>query len=762
MTSIAPIVRGVPAVIVVAAMVFVAHLGGVSFSDIGLYALRIVVAILIPGVLLSRLVRAGRRAGIEDLAVGFAVGTLVQLPVWWLFLNLGLTYWIWPAIVVAVVALWPAARRRVLSTEVEATPLAWSASVAAICLVALAWLRGDFLRWSPPEPGVVHNYYGDMLFHMSVAADAKYAVPPTLPQVSGDPLYYHWFAYLDMGLGSRMTGVELSTVLFQLWTPVALLAGIVIVAACGTRISGRLWAGPLAAVLIYATGEIVMSSWTARPFTSMTQHASWSSPTQTFAVILAIPAAGVVIDYVRKQDGSARQLWLLGVPLLIGLGLAKSAELPVFMGGAGILFVIALLRRERPVALRALMVGATITAAFIFSVLVFYGRQGGGLVFDPLFVMRQYARAYISVGMDPFPGATTTTTVLAVTAITGIWLVSVLGRTWGVLLLIPRWRTADPGQVMLAGTLLAGMGAYLMLFHPGGSQVFFLISAFPLGAIASAWAICEVAPRLDRRTAVATGVLTTAAGALAFASKDLVGTTRPTAGFSDQVLFLARPLVILVFVSAVLMAAVLIEHRRGRLRQISAVTVITAVFIAAGLTTTIQYTWSSPDGTSIAKRSADDSESAGAITGKGVAGARWLRGHSTHDAIIATNRHCFVNRNFPGNGPVADCDVASFWISAWTERRVLIEGWAYGNKAVEAQIKNGIPYRRQPFWDQPLLAANDGFFKSPSDEEAAILCKRGATFALLDRRFQPDLPSLEPVAHLVFANSDVEVYRLPC
>ena len=743
-------------------MVVVAHHGGVSLGDIGLYALRILVAVLLPGVLLSRLVRSGRRAGVEDLAVGFAVGTLVQLPVWWLFLQVGLTYWAWPAIVIAAVMAWPAGRRRVLSTELDRTPLAWSAAVAAICLVSLAWLRGDYLRWSPPEPGTVHNYYGDLLFHLSVAAETKYSIPPDLPQVSGEPLYYHWFAYLDMGVASRMTGIELATILFQLWVPVILLAGVVIVAACGTRISRRLWVGPLAALLVYGVGEIVMTSWTPHMFTAMTQHASWSSPTQTFAVVLAIPAAGVLIDFVRRRGGSAQQLWLLGVPLLIGLGLAKSAELPVFMGGIAILFAVALLQRERQTAFRALMAGAVVTACFVFSVFAFYGRQSDGVSLDPLIVMRQVARLSIDVGMDPFPGANTTTAVLSVTAVTGIWLVTVLGRTWGVLLLIPRWRTVDPGQAMLAGSLVAGAGAYLMLFHPGGSQVFFIISAFPLGTIASAWAICELAPRLDRRTAVGIGVLTTVLGVLAYATKDLLGTTRPAGGFSDQVLFVARPSVLVVLVAALLTAGVLAAHRQARMRQVSAVTVITAVIIAGGLTTTIQYVRSSPDGTSVAKHWADNDESAGAVTGKGVAGARWLRDHSPHRAVVATNRHCSVNRGFPGTGPEADCDVASFWISAWTERRVLVEGWAYSSKAVGAQIKNGVPYRRQPFWDPALLAANDGFFESPTAKGAATLCRRGATFALLDRRFQPDLPSLEPIAKRLFANSDVEIYKLPC
>ncbi len=757
-----PLVRGLPAAVVIAALVAVVHDGGVSFGDIGLYALRIVVAVLLPGVLLSRLVRSGQRSGVEDLAVGFAVGTLVQLPVWWLFLELGLSYWFWPAIVVVAVAAWPGARRRVLSTQLDATPLAWSASVAAICLVTLTWLRGDFLRWSPPDPGGVHNYYGDLLFHLSIASEAKYSVPPTLPQVAGEPLYYHWFAHLDMGLASRMTGIELATILFQLWVPVALLAGVVIVAACATRISGRLWVGPLAAVLIYGTGEIVMSSWHARPFAPMTQVYAWASPTQTFAVLLAVPAACVVIDYVRRHEGSTRQFWVLGVPLFIGLSLAKSPELPVFMGGAGILLLVALLQRNRPVALRTFTAGVALTACFILATLTFYGRQSGGLSLDPMFAMRNYARSAIDAGMDPNPGATTTTAVLAVTVITGIWLIQVLGRTWGVLLLVPRWRSADPGQVLLAGMLLTGIGAYLMLFHPGGSQVYFMASAFPLGAIASAWAICEVAPRLERRAFAVISALVIAGGVLAYGAKDLVGEKRPTEGFSDQVMFLARPVVIVVAITALVTAGVLVAHRREWLRQVSATTVITAVLISAGLTTTIQYTLSTASGTSVPKERGEDTKTLAAVTGKGVDAARWLRDHSPSDTVVATNRHCFVGKVFPGDGPQTKCDVISFWVSAWTERRVLIEGWAFSSRSLEAGIKTGDTYKRQPFWDQPLLAANDGFFESPSAEEAAVLCEHGATFALLDRRYQPDLPSLEPVAKRVYANSDVEVYKLPC
>jgi hypothetical protein len=753
------VLRAVPAAVVIAALVAVTHRGGVSLGDIALYALRLVATVLLPGVLLSRLVRTSSRTGIEDLAVGFAVGTLVQVPVWWLFLRLGLTYWIWPVLVVAAVALWPSARRRVMATELAATPLAWSASVAATCLTALAWLRGDFLRWSPPMPGAVHTYYNDLQSHMSIAAETKHAMPPTLPQVAGEPLYYHWLAHVDMGLASKLTGIELSTVVFQLWTPVILLAGVVVVAACGSRISGRLWAGPLTAVFLYVAGEIVMGSWTSRPFAPMTQFYSWASPSQTIVVVLAFPAIGVIVDHLRGEAGSGRQLLLLGLPLFGALALAKSSELPVFIGGSGVLLLVAVLRRERDLAWRAFLTSIALSAVFLLSVVTIYGRESGGLSLSPLYIMRQLAGSYTSIKMDAFPTVTTTITVLL---ITGIWGVTVLARTWGVVFGISRWRSADPGQILLVGILLTGVGGYLMLKHPGGSQVYFLICSFALGALASAWAICERAPRLSARAALVIGVLVLAAGLVGYFSQDLFARTRPATGFLDQVVFLATPVLLVVATAVGLSLVVVVAHRRGRLRSLSVVTVVTAAVIAGGIPSTIQYTVSSLPGTSVAKLYAEKTDPATGVTDKGVAAARWIRDHTDPDTVVATNRHCLKGQTFPGSGRETKCEVLSFWVSAWSERRVLVEGWAFSSRSLAAQIENGRPYQSQPFWDRPLLKANDGFFEHPTSEGAAFLCERGARFALLDRRYQPDLPKLEPIATLVFSNSDAEVYRLPC
>ena len=91
----------------------------------------------------------------------------------------------------------------------------------------------------------------------------------------------------------------------------------------------------------------------------------------------------------------------------------------------------------------------------------------------------------------------------------------------------------------------------------------------------------------------------------------------------------------------------------------------------------------------------------------------------------------------------------------------LVEGGVrqQGRRGREAQR----PYlQAPPFWDQAKLKVNDGFFASPSRAEATALCSHGVTYAVLDRRYQPALPVLDPVAERIYSNQGVEIYRLPC
>jgi len=755
------IVRFVPAGVVVLAVTVLWLRLGTAGAELFRYAGWLTICILVPGVLLARTIRRVPRTGVEDLAVGFAFGSVLQVPVWWGCLRWEVSYWWWPAIVTVSVLVVPAARRRVLHPGLQRTPVGWSVAVAGVCLVSLGWLWGDFLRWTPAEPES-HTYYGDLLFHLSVAGEVKRALPPTLPQVAGDPLYYHWFAHLDMAMASQGAGVELSTVVFQLWVPTTVLAGVVIVAASVTRLSGQLAAGPIAVVFIYAVGEVGLASWNVSVFLPMTQFYAWASPSQTAAALFTLPAVGVIVDFYRALPGGLRQLLLLGGPMLFGLALAKSSVLPVLIGAAFIV-VLVQLRRDRPAAGRAVLVAGLLLLVFGVSVVLIYGGQGGGLALAPFETVLRYARAYLSTMVRGSAGAATHLTAVAgVAVIMVVWTVAVLGRLGGILLLIRGRRRVDIGLVFLIAGLVCGIGAYLMLSHPGGSQIYFLMSAFPLGAAASAWALAEHAPRTTRGCSVLAAVIVVLA-VVAWRMTPLIGLPRTSEGMASQLAFIMRPTLVVAGAAGVLAAVLVVLHRLNRAASVSIATVVAVVVCAAGGATTLEYTFESMPSTGVARTRAEAPPSMATVMGDDVRAARWLRDHTTADTVVATNRHCVHGQVFPGLGPKpARCDVLSFWISAWTERRVLVEGWAFGHRAVELEKENGVTYKRQPFWNQALLKANDGFFSAPTAAKAAVLCRYGATYAILDRRYQPSLPSLDEVAERVHSTSTVEIYRLRC
>ena len=60
-------------------------------------------------------------------------------------------------------------------------------------------------------------------------------------------------------------------------------------------------------------------------------------------------------------------------------------------------------------------------------------------------------------------------------------------------------------------------------------------------------------------------------------------------------------------------------------------------------------------------------------------------------------------------------------MSAYSERRVLVEGWAYTTPATAYAVEHRVSDRTVPFWDQPTLAANDAAFATPSGPALATL-----------------------------------------
>ncbi|MCP2327395.1 hypothetical protein HDA40_005902 [Hamadaea flava] len=132
---------------------------------------------------------------------------------------------------------------------------------------------------------------------------------------------------------------------------------------------------------------------------------------------------------------------------------------------------------------------------------------------------------------------------------------------------------------------------------------------------------------------------------------------------------------------------------------------------------------------------------------------KWLRQHSSPDDLVATNVHCV-------RLPTGVCDYRSFWVSAYAERRVLVEGWAYTPTAYRVAEETGANYTRLPFWDQQRLADNDAVFTTGTAAAVdRLVSAYGVRWLFADRRLDPR--PLDGVATLRYSSGDCLIYEVP-
>lgn len=184
----------------------------------------------------------------------------------------------------------------------------------------------------------------------------------------------------------------------------------------------------------------------------------------------------------------------------------------------------------------------------------------------------------------------------------------------------------------------------------------------------------------------------------------------------------------------------------GRLRAIVALTALATMLVTPAVLTLRSVRDPQPVAVN-----ATEAGGPGAITA-----ARWVRDHSDPAEVIATNVHC-LGRAEPG------CFRTAYLISAYAERRVVVEGWAY----VPAELVGAPPIAdtdiyTHPFWDPGLLAVNDAVFTSPSEASLAALRERSPKLRWLvaDRSFPGDLVGLARVARPAFESGRYVVFEV--
>ena len=265
---------------------------GTSPLDLVRYALYAGLAVILPGTLVYRALRGRPHTLVDDLAMGAAVGLVLELAGVGALLGAG------PSTVRLALAR---AGRAPVRGRARAAPALAGARVrpGAAGVVVGGRRRGVLLHRVPrgglPRPQPDHSavrrttrQYLDLSYQLSLAGEAKHAFPPGLPQVAGEPLAYHWFAYAHMAMTSMVGHIDLPVVALRLAIPALCALAIVLTAVVGWRVSGRPLVGAVAAALFFAVGEFNFTHPVTLPFGTQVTFVIWHGMSMIYAWVLVI------------------------------------------------------------------------------------------------------------------------------------------------------------------------------------------------------------------------------------------------------------------------------------------------------------------------------------------------------------------------------------------------------------------------------------------------------------------------------------------
>lgn len=721
------------AVLVVIAAITVWTASGVTLRDALVYLAYWVFVIALPGRFIWRGImrkheasnphRRGIATAVEEWSCGAAVGYALEIPSYVVARSVGFPflYLIVPAGVLAANA-WFFKRR---SQQIYESTRMSGGSAAALSIVVvylIVWVGVDIFTAHPLSSGIIVD--PDEMFHLALIGELRHHFPATYPYLEyPGSLTYQWFVNAHMSATSWATGLS-PDVIYRRFDPLVLTVLTVVGAsAVGIRISKRAWCGPVTAGILVLVGSFDISG--ALPEEALPEErfllglAIVHSPTQTFASMLAIPVMLLALELVGPGVRSRMSTWLALLAGMMALSGAKVTYLPMF--ACGFIAVLGVRALRQRTFFPAAAAGFALALSVVFtSAWLLYGGDSQSLGVYPLQTSR-FFMARLGIG-----GSGLDAQLVVAAALLVMWLVPGAGILGLLRMSNTRW---DPRAWWLSGTAVSGYGATMLLGHGGNSQLYFGRSAALPLAVASAWGIVAMFPRkMSRREALKVASVAASGGMLLFGVRSLTERWRAPALINGDMVetpalrLWVNLIVLLVLILVATIAHIAVRDLSGGRRSLQFR--MTVVFVVGlGLARAIAFVTPpvvDPPGAEPRWRYGADGREA----------AEWLRLHSDPSERIMTNAHC---------GPVlpapSECDARHFWMSALTERRFVLEGWAY-------TARSGA--WTDDFWGSPeLLRANDAVFAEPSERSIAEFARRyEVRWLFVDRRFPVQLGEL--------------------
>ena len=618
--------------------------------------------------------------------------------------------------------------------EPRSTPLA----IATPVIVLLAWLlllrSGWDTLWGVYAPRHPGNWYPDLYWHSSLTAEAMRHAPVQDPQsVIEGMLSYHWFTNAHAAAIVMATGANLHAVTLVAALVPAAFATVALVYGLTRYLASSTLGGAVATLLLMLPLNVV-----TLPGLNLGGAKSWMwlSPSHMFALPLVVALTWLCVYLLRQTwHGAAHRqhlwsAWLLLAYLALLAPGSKVSLLPTLLGGAGLVFLGALIRRRgwRP----PLLMGICGTAIVAGTMPLFAGGGGGSkLVFGASVLQLQMVRREY---LEPVSGAAQVWVVLA--------LCVVLLATYAPVILAfsNRRLMKDPALIFFAGTAMAALLAVLGLQHPSMSQVYFVLGIAPIiTAFATAGVVHLVRGWALGSTWRGWLVIGDAiAGCLIggwVLQNERVTDLDPGAGLFIQAAVLL-----------VIMVGLVVLFLTGKARGLA---VVLSVFILG-----YALAPSSLNFEQLYRPPGKSKPSDWTLYSVEVAGARKLAAANPSGQLVATNVHCVPRQH------LSHCDNRAFWVSAIAESPVLIGGWGYSASARADDGKGGLPYTEQPYFRPKLFKTNQDAFLHPTEENLAALRHHGVRFLFADERLTPVSPKLATMTDVVWSRDGVQVLRL--
>lgn len=740
--------------------------------------------VLLPGWVLTRCLRSGPVSA-TDLGWAGPAGLVLALATWLVGHLVGHslpTLVVGPLVAVVLLAV-PATRRRVLLTAASGggrTPWPAWAALALVLLAAVRWMWVMGLSKTAPQPTARFQlYYQDLLYQAALTGEARRSLVPGYPMVNGEPLGYHWFFH---ALAAQLSGTGLDDldVVTRLLPSVLVVMLVLLAAAVGRQVTGH-WSGGLGAAAGVALVRPVPSDvWTEGGLSPVPGY--WEvSPTALLGWVFGLALVGCLIAVLRRSSDDSWAPAALLPFFAAGAAGAKSAQLPVIVGGVALAGLAALVlewrhRRAAPGALKGLVLRyavclGVLVVIMVLAVLVIYPGSYG-LRLDPgAWPAAQSSLVYGHQVTDP--GAETTAVLVSLLR---RWVPTVLPAL-GLLVLLRR-RPGDPAGWIGAGTVLAGVLAAMAFTHPSASQYYFTMAALPIGYALSGAGVAELvrtglAPRAESdRTPfarvrgrvllllglAAAGLVTVAVVRRVLPSsgrrpRNLTGLTGTT---EIAQTWLAPTLTTLGVLVLVVTLVWLVGRRSPDVlhRGTWAALLVVAAVGAGGFAVLQSLAPLSDPGTPRSASPATDRAKRPAISPALFQAGQYLRSHASPSDIVATNRV------WSGLSPAGRPDNRDFSVSALSGLRTDVGGYGYAPRLLEG-LQPGVPYTVAPFWDQPRLDAELALVRNPTPAglEAAYRTQ-GVRWIVADERSGPVSPDLARLTDVVSRVDGVWLARL--